>query len=191
MLKQSRILAIAATAIALSFGAANVASAAASDAQANGGPGMMGGSWGHHRMEMRMKEHLERLHTQLQLNADQEKLWQAAINTMKQNHEAMRRSHMQMREQMKTMLQQPILDLNAMHAARQNAEQQNAQLREQTSAAWLNFYNSLNDQQKTTVSTELKKHFARMRDHEMKKHGHWDHQHGKAGAPDGASGANP
>jgi protein CpxP len=190
MLKQSRILAIAATAIAMSFGAANIASAAASDAQPNGGPGMMGGSWGHHRMEMRMKEHLDRLHAQLQLNPDQEKLWQAAINTMKQNHEAMRKSHMQMREQMKTMLQQPILDLNAMHAARQNAEQQNAQLREQTSAAWLNFYNSLNDQQKTTVSTELKKHFARMREHEMKKHGHWGHQHGEAAAPDGASGAN-
>jgi periplasmic protein CpxP/Spy len=191
MLKQSRILAIAATALAMSFGAANIASAAASDAQPNGGPGMMGGSWGHHRMEMRMKEHLERLHAQLQLNADQEKLWQAALNTMKQNHEAMRKSHMQMREQMKTMLQQPILDLNAMHAARQNAQQQNAQLRDQTAAAWLNFYNSLNDQQKTTVSTELKKHFARMREHEMKKHEHWGHQHGGAGAPDGASGVNP
>ncbi len=38
MLKQSRILAIAATALAMSIGMANVASAAASDAQPNGSP---------------------------------------------------------------------------------------------------------------------------------------------------------
>ena len=129
-----------------------------------------------------MQKQLDELHGQLKLNADQEKLWQTALDTMKQNHQAMRESHKQMRDQFKSMESQPILDLNAMHAAHQKIEQQNAQLREQTATAWLNFYNSLNDQQKTTVSTALKKHFAKMHEHEHKMHERWGKQHG---GPDG------
>jgi Spy/CpxP family protein refolding chaperone len=186
MLKQSRFLAITAAALALSIGAVNAASAAAPDAQPPAGPGMMGGPGGHdgHRMEMRMKKALDKLHGQLNLNADQEKLWQSALDTMKQNHAAMRQSHEQMRAQMQSVKQQPILDLNAMYAAHQKIEQQNAQLRDQTSAAWLNFYNALNDQQKTTVSTALKQRFAKMEEHRE----HWG-QH--RGMPAGASAANP
>jgi Spy/CpxP family protein refolding chaperone len=189
MLKQSRIIAITAAALAMTIGAANAA-APAPDAPPPGGPGMaMGGPGGPggpggHRMEMRMQKQLNELHGQLKLNADQEKLWQSALDTMKQNHTAMRESHKQMRDQFKSMEQQPILDLNAMHAAHQKIEEQNAQLREQTAAAWLNFYNSLNDQQKTTVSTALKKHFARMHEHEAKMHERW-------GKHESASGAAP
>jgi periplasmic protein CpxP/Spy len=189
MLKQSRFLAITAAALALSIGAVNVAGAATPDAPPSGGPGMMGGPGGHsgHGMEMRMKKELDKLHGQLNLNADQEKLWQTALNTMKQNHAAMRESHKQMRAQMESMKQQPILDLNAMYAAHQKIEQQNAQLRDQTSAAWLNFYNALNDQQKTTVSTALKQRFARMHEREEKMHKGWGQQHGAPGAAAGAS----
>jgi Spy/CpxP family protein refolding chaperone len=186
MLKQSRFLAITAAALALSIGAVNAANAAAPDTPAPGGAGMMGGPGGHdgHRMEMRMKKELDKLHGQLNLNADQEKLWQSALETMKQNHAAMRQSREQMRAQMQSVKQQPILDLNAMYAAHQKIEQQNAQLRDQTSAAWLNFYNALNDQQKTTVSTALKQRFAKM---EARRE-HWG-QH--RDMPGGASTANP
>jgi periplasmic protein CpxP/Spy len=187
MLKQSRILAITAAALAMTIGAANAATPAAPDAPPPGGPGMAMGGHGGHRMEMRMQQQLNELHGQLKLNADQEKLWQTALDTMKQNHAAMRESHKQMRQQFESMQQQPILDLNAMHAAHQKIEQQNAQLREQTATAWLNFYNSLNDQQKTTVSTALKKHFAKMHEREQKMHEHWSKQHG---APN-AGGATP
>jgi uncharacterized membrane protein len=109
---------------------------------------------------------------------------------MKQNHTAMRESHKQMRDQFKSMAQQPILDLNAMHAAHQKIEEQNAQLREQTATAWLNFYNSLNDQQKTTVSSALKKHFAKMHEHEQKMHERWSNHRGAPGEG-AASGAAP
>ncbi|SAK60328.1 hypothetical protein AWB81_01974 [Caballeronia arationis] len=192
MLKQSRILAVAAAALAMTIGAANAATPAA-DAPPPGGPGMsMGGPGGPggHRMEMRMQKQLNELHGQLKLNADQEKLWQNALDTMKQNHTAMRESHKQMREQFKSMAQQPILDLNAMHAAHQKIEEQNAQLREQTATAWLNFYNSLNDQQKTTVSSALKKHFAKMHEHEQKMHERWSNHRGAPGEG-AASGAAP
>jgi Spy/CpxP family protein refolding chaperone len=192
MSKQHRILTAAAAAIALSFGAAH---AATNDAPPPppAGPAMMGGSGAPdgHRMEMRMQKQLDQLHGQLKLTADQEKLWQTALTTMKQNHQAMRESHKQMREQFKSMENQPILDLNAMHAAHQKLDEQNTHLREQTTAAWLNFYNALNDQQKTTVSTALKKHFAHMHEHEKRMHERWGkHPGGADGTPGAAAGAS-
>ncbi|MDR5787918.1 MULTISPECIES: periplasmic heavy metal sensor [unclassified Caballeronia] len=193
MAKQYRILTAAAAAIALTFGTAYAATNDAPPPPPPGGPAMMGGPGGHgaHRMEMRMQKQLDELHGQLKLNADQEKLWQTALTTMKQNRQAMRESFRQMHDQMKSMENQPILDLNAMHAAHQKIEQQNEQLREQTATAWLNFYNALNDQQKTTVSTALKKHFAKMREHEQRMHERWGkHRGGPDGAPGAAAGAS-
>ncbi|PCE31997.1 periplasmic heavy metal sensor [Burkholderia ubonensis] len=173
--KTSRVAIAAATMLALAFGAAHAAPPA--DAPP-GGPGMHqmhghdGGPFGA----------ILRLHDQLKLTAAQEQQWQTAVNTMKQNRDAMRTSHEQMREQFKAQQNQPILDLNAMHAARQQAEQQNAQLREQTSAAWLAFYNGLNDQQKTTVSTAIKQQYARMEQRHEKMKERWE-QHRQAGKP--------
>jgi len=78
--------------------------------------------------------------------------------------------------------EQVILDLNAMHAAHQQIEQKDAQLREQTATAWLNFYNGLNDQQKTTVSTALKQHFAKMAQRHEKMRERWEKHPGDAAA---------
>ena len=167
--KISRVLAVAATALAIGAGAAYAAQPAG-----QGGPG---GWHGHF-----MKE-LTQLHDQLKLNADQEKQWQAALDTMKQNHQAMRANHEQIKNQMKAAQQQPILDLNALHDMHQKAEEQNHQLREQTSAAWLNFYNGLNDKQKTIVSTALKQHWAKMEARHEKMREHWQHHQGAASAP--------
>jgi hypothetical protein len=69
-----------------------------------------------------------------------------------------------------------------MHAAHQQIEQKDAQLREQTSTAWLNFYNGLNDQQKTTVSTALKQHFAKMEQRHQKMRERWEKHHSDAAA---------
>ncbi len=61
----------------------------------------------------------------------------------------MRANHEQMKNQFKAAQQQPILDLDAMAAAHHfQIEQKDAQLRQQTTDAWLKFYNGLNDQQK-------------------------------------------
>ncbi len=107
--------------------------------------------------KLRMQKQLDELHGQLTLNADQEKFWQAALTTMKQNHQAMRDAHKQIHDQFKSMENQPILDLNAMHAAHQKMQEQDKQLHEQTTTAWLNFYNALNDQQKTTGQHDAQK----------------------------------
>jgi periplasmic protein CpxP/Spy len=73
--------------------------------------------------------------------------------------------------------------MNALHAAHQQAEQQSAQLREQGAQAWLAFYNGLNDQQKTTVSTAIKEHFAKMEQRHEKMRQQWQKHHGAASAP--------
>ena len=172
--KTSRFLAVAATSLALSIGAAHAQTPAAM-----GGPG----GHGHAGMHAHFMKEMQQLHAKLNLNADQEKQWQAALNTMKQNREAMRANRKQLKEQFDTLKNQPILDLNAMHAARQRVEQQDAQLREQTASAWLAFYNGLNDQQKTTVSNALKTRFAKMEQRREKMREHWQHRHGAASAP--------
>ncbi|HTH61998.1 MAG TPA: periplasmic heavy metal sensor [Paraburkholderia sp.] len=169
--KTSRFLAIAATSLALSIGAAHA------QTPPMHGPGGHGGWHGQFRKEM------EQLHAKLNLNADQEKQWQAALTTMKQNREAARANHKQLKEQFDSLKNQPILDLNALHATHQRIEQQDAQLREQTASAWLAFYNGLNDQQKTTVSTALKARFAKMEQRRETMREHWEHRHGAASAP--------
>jgi protein CpxP len=167
--KMSRFVAVAAASLAIGLGAY------AAQPNGQGGPG--GWHHGHFMQEM------NQLHTQLKLSPDQEKQWQAALDTMKQNREAERAAHKQMHDQMKSMQQQPILDLNALHDMHEKAEAQNHQLREQTAAAWLNFYNGLNDKQKTLVSTALKQHWAKMEARHEKMHDHWQHHQGAASAP--------
>ncbi|CAD6508267.1 hypothetical protein LMG27952_00166 [Paraburkholderia hiiakae] len=171
----SRLLAIAAASLALTMGAT---AANAQTPPPPGGPGMM-----HHGPGMHGDFMLgfKKLHDKLNLNAAQEKQWQAALDTMKQNHQAMRKNHEQMKQQFDSMKNQPILDLNAMHTAHEQVEQQNQQLREQTTQAWLAFYNGLNDQQKTTVSTAIKERFAKMEQRHEQMRQRWE-QHHKGGA---------
>lgn len=171
--KTSRVAMAAATVLALAFGTAQAAQP--SDTPPPSGPGMH-----HHMGDGGPFGAIQRMHDKLNLSAAQEQQWQSAVSTMKQNREAMHKSHEQMREQFKAQQNQPILDLNAMHAARQQAEQRNAQLREQTSAAWLAFYNSLNDAQKTMVSTAIKQQFARMEQRHEKMKERWE-QHRQSG----------
>ncbi|MEM5423133.1 periplasmic heavy metal sensor [Paraburkholderia ferrariae] len=171
----SRLLAIAAASLALTLGAT---AANAQTPPPPDGPGMMHGAPGMHGDFMLG---FKKLHDKLNLNAAQEKQWQAALDTMKQNGQAMRKNHEQMKQQFDSMKNQPILDLNAMHTAHEQVEQQNQQLREQTTQAWLAFYNGLNDQQKTTVSTAIKERFAKMEQRHEQMRERWE-QHHKGGA---------
>ena len=180
--KMSRFVAVAAASLAISLGTAY---AAQPDGQ--GGPGGPGG-W-HHRHQSHHGHHgnfmqeMNQLHGELNLSPAQEQQWQAALDTMKQNREAMRAAHEQMFDQLKSMQQQPILDLNALHNMHEKAEEQNHQLRERTEAAWLNVYNGLNNTQKIIVSTVIKQHWAKMEArHEMMRE-HWQHHQGAASAP--------
>ncbi|WP_321783748.1 periplasmic heavy metal sensor [Paraburkholderia sp. J94] len=176
----SRLLAIAAASLALTVGA--TAAKAQTPPPPPGGPGMMHGPHGGPGMHGDFMMGAKKLHDKLNLNAAQEKQWQTAVDTMKQNGQAMRKNHEQLKQQFDAQKNQPILDLNAMHATHQQIEQQEAQLREQTAQAWLAFYNGLNDQQKTTVSSALKEHFAKMEQRHEKMRQRWEQHHKDKGA---------
>ncbi len=107
---------------------------------------------------------MKELHSQLGLNAQQEALWQTALDTMRQSHAAERLNEDQL-QQVEAQQQQPILDLKAIHAAHLKAEQQDAQLREQSANAWIAFYDGLDNQQKTSVSTLLNQQFSEIARH--------------------------
>jgi periplasmic protein CpxP/Spy len=178
--KMSRFVAVAAASLAIGLGSVGLGSVYAAQTDGQGAPGGPGG-W-HHRHGQFMQE-LNKLHSQLNLSPDQEKQWQAALDTMKQNREAGRAAHKQLHDQMEALKSQPILDLNALHDLREKAEEQRHQAHEQTSAAWLIFYNGLDDKQKTIVSTDIKAHWAKMEARHDKMHQHWHHDKGAASAP--------
>jgi Spy/CpxP family protein refolding chaperone len=105
------------------------------------------------------------LHDQLNLTPDQEVQWQTALQAMQQSHASERMNADQMQARMQTMLQQPVLDLSALHAIHKQAEQQDAPLADQSAKAWLRFYSGLTDQQKKTFSDAMRPQFENIAHH--------------------------
>lgn len=169
-----RWVAVTAAALALGVGTAYAV---------EGAPGADGGgpwhhAWrGHHHDEgMMLMVELGKLHNELKLTLTpaEEQLWQNALQTTKQAHEAERADHEAARKQFEALAQQPVIDLNALHDAHEKLENQERDRHEQVTAAWLKVYNSLSDPQKKVVSDDIKQHFARMMRHRdgMMEHGH-------------------
>lgn len=163
--QHTKLAALAAT-LALSIGVAHAAPGAG-DVPPPPPPGQgpaMHGPHGPHRGPAPIGFTFQRVHDQLKLDAQQEKLFQAARDTDRNTHEQMRALRHAGMEKMKAAGSQPILDLRAMRDAREQGFEQARQLHKQSEDAWLQFYDSLNDTQKTTVSQQLKANFQRMRD---------------------------
>ncbi|MGN6652408.1 periplasmic heavy metal sensor [Trinickia sp.] len=177
-----RWVAVTAAALTLGFGTAY----AVEGASGPDGAGAWHHGWrGHHHDEgMMLMMELGKLHNELKLTLTpaEEQLWQNALETMKQAHEAARADHEAARKQFEALSQQPVIDLNAMHDAHEKLQDQERQRHEQVAAAWLKVYNSLSEQQKKVVSDDIKQHFARMMHHRegMMEQGH-----------DGGPGAKP
>lgn len=174
-----RWLAVGAAAVALGLGTAYAAENA---------PGPVGdaGGWHqgwhgrHHDDGMMIMKELGKLHNQLKLTLTptQEQLWQNALQTMTQAHDAARAEHDAARKQFEAMTQQPVIDLDAMHSAHQKLADEQRQRHEQVTAAWLKVYDSLSDQQKKVVSDDIKQHLAHM----GQRRG-WLMEHGRDGGP--------
>ncbi|RKP59183.1 periplasmic heavy metal sensor [Pararobbsia silviterrae] len=175
--------AIAGIATTLALTAGGVAFAQSAAPGAPSGP--HGGGWHHHhghRHHGGLEHELMKVQPQLNLNAQQQALWQTAVNTTKANREqarALRKSDM---AQFRSQLQAPILDLSALHAERQQQFQKFQQLHEQTEQAWLNVYNGLNDQQKTLVSAVIKADLAELRLRHGGPKQDWQHRQPASGA---------
>ena len=160
------------------FACVTVADANAADA-ASAPPGA---PWHHHEG---MQHDLDKIHAQLNLTADQEQLWQAARTAMKTAHEQGHAAHQQAQQQIQALMQAPVLDLRAIHNAREQSGKQAHQLHAQTTEAWLKFYDSLNTTQKTLVSTTLKAKWEKMKARRAKMAGHWQKQQHDAPASQG------
>jgi Spy/CpxP family protein refolding chaperone len=173
-----RMLAATVAAVTLSLGA-YAAGAAGPGPDAGPGPGAgMLAPWHHHGGMM--QKQLAELHTRLKLNPQQEQLWQTAIDTMKRDRDTARGNREKIHAQLKSMMQQPILDMNALHAAHMQEQQDNARLHDETATAWLAVYNALDDQQKTIVSDAFKQHFSKMESMRERMREHWQKRHGAA-----------
>lgn len=186
MNKPSLRAAMIAAALSFTIGVAHAAAPAAPDDGPGGAAGWHHGPrGGEHHGHGGPLEVLKRVHDKLNLSAAQEQQYQNLVAQTKQNREAQHKLHEQMFAQMKAQQDQPIIDFNALHAAQQQTEQQSAQLREQTAAAWLAFYSGLSDAQKTTVSTAVKAQFAKMETRRAQFEQHraqWQAKHAAAAA---------
>jgi periplasmic protein CpxP/Spy len=108
---------------------------------------------------------LKQLAPQLSLTPTQQNLWQTAMDTMQESHVSARMNEDQLQQQIQAAEQQPIIDLRAVHAAHLKVEQEDDKLREQSANAWITFYESLNNQQKTSVSAVLAPQFQAIAQH--------------------------
>ena len=189
--KTKSAIAVAAAAMVLSFGAhaASNTSLAATDAASAtgamhgmqpGGPGMHrdghGGPRGPRGPGGPGFAHLmDHLHAELKLNPQQEKAWQDAQATSRQNFDTIRTQHEVSRKQFMDQAEKPILDLSALQAQHEQLEASDQQLRTSTERAFINFYDTLNDAQKTMVSNDIKQHWKHMM--------HGGPRHGRPGGP--------
>jgi hypothetical protein len=116
-------------------------------------------------MQQIQRVNLKQMHDQLNLTPSQEIQWQAALDATRESHAAERMNADVMQQQTAAMLDKPILDLSALHAAHEKAVQQDAGLPEKSAKAWLTFYHGLNDAQKTIVSNALRPELAKIAQH--------------------------
>ena len=159
------------SAIAATLLSVSTAYAAAGDTPPPGGHAHHGGAM--------MQHNLDKIHSQLNLNASQEQLWQTALSTMKADRQQERALHKQAKQQMESLMQAPVLDMHALQAQHEQTQSQSQQLRSHTQAAWLTVYDALDQTQKATASSALKAQWQRM----AKRRAQWEHHGDAAPAP--------
>lgn len=140
--------AVASAALALALGLGIATSVTAAQAPRHGG-------------EHRMLRGLDRLHDSLKLNADQERLWQKAQGQMKQDAQAARARHDELRDKTRAALDQPNADLHALASDLDRAHDQDIAARRQVRDQWLALYDSLDAAQKEQVRGFLKERMQR------------------------------
>ncbi len=168
-------------AICLAFGSTAYAAPQDTPPPATDGHWHGHGQWHHGHHPQGPWQIVYELHDELKLTPAQEQQLQAIKAQSKAAHEQQRAAFMQSHDQIKTLMQAPVLDLRAISAARQPILEQAHKARQQNEQAWLNFYDTLNTEQKTLVSTFLKVRWHKMEAHREKLAHHW---HKK---PDGAA----
>ncbi len=115
-----------------------------------------------------MGVNLQLLHAQLNLSPEQEVQWQGALDAMRSSHAEALSNAQQLEVEEQVMLQQPILDFNALHTLHMRIMQQDEQLPEQSASVWLAFYDGLSDSQKMVFSDAFRPGFENIAQHPAK-----------------------
>ena len=107
---------------------------------------------------------MSRLHDSLKLDATQEALWKTAEQANKDERSAMRENRKKQRDEIKTMLDQPGADLNAVAKRMDEQQAEGQKMRLANRARWMNVYDSLNPEQKEQARLFLKNQMERKGD---------------------------
>lgn len=133
-------IAVITLAAALGLGVAAVATAAPEH-----------GGRGHH-----MFQGIEKLHASLNLNTEQEAMWQHNTAQMKQAAQAARARQKEVRGNLRAALEQPNVDLRSLLAQADSARAQGIAARHQAQEQWLALYDKLDAGQREQVRVFLK-----------------------------------
>jgi len=161
-------------ALCLAFGSTAYAAPQDTPAQGTNGPWHgQGGPWHRGHGPHDPWQIVFELHDELKLTPAQEQQLQAHKAQSQAEHEQQRAAFEQARGQVKALMQAPVLDLRALSAVRTQMEEQAHKAHQQNEEALLNFYDTLNTDQKTLISTFIKVHWKEMEAHHDKMAPHW------------------
>ena len=153
LVSQARKVAVAAAA-----GAVLALGAAGASAQPAGGMhGMHGGG-----APFEIGHLLERAKASLNLNTQQQAMWDNVVAQSKAAHEAARTNRQQIKAALTAELAKPEPDLGAIAAVADNVEQQNRTTRVAVRQQWLQLYATFSPEQKGVVKTMLQNRLAHM-----------------------------
>lgn len=122
---------------------------------------------------------MEKLHGNLKLSAEQEALWQKARAQMKQNAQAARDRHTELRGSTRAALDKPNVDFRALAEQMDRAREQDIAARRQVRDQWLALYDSLDQNQKEQVRVFVKERVQRGEKFRAKMRERWESR-GKA-----------
>jgi len=105
---------------------------------------------------------LQRIKDQLNLTTSQQVQWDAAMAQAKSARDAMRQSHLQLRQALQAELAKAEPDLAAVAALHDSLQPANVAARQQARNAWLQLYSTFSLEQKTVVKNALMTKLQRM-----------------------------
>jgi len=117
---------------------------------------------GHHGF---MERGLAQLHDKLNLNPQQEALWQKALSSTQQTMAQMRKEHKERRDTLLRKLDNPKVNLHMLAQQMDTMRDQQAAARKQVRDQWLAVYDSLDANQQGQVRSFLRERLERV--------GHW------------------
>src|SRR5262245_18965942 len=121
----------------------------------------------------------ERLHKELNLNAQQEELWKKAQGAQRDAFKALRAKGAETRAKLRVEIDKPGVDLKQFSQVREQLRAQGEATRKQVRAAWFSVYDSLDAKQREQVRVAIRDGMDRMGHRGGHGGGHMGEMHGE------------